>query len=418
MAATDARPIPIKAAAYRVTFPILDADGDLVTAAAALDSEISKDGGTFVDCTNEATEIATSSGMYFLDITATEMDADTVAVIVKTTTTGAKTTPIVLYPATSTGEEIPVDTRKVAGTAQTAGDIIGDTDNIQTRLPAALVSGRMDSSVGAMAADVVTAAAIAADAIGASELAADAVAEIVNAVFDELTAEARTAGSYGQLLKDNLNATVSSRATQTSVDNIQADTDNIQTRLPAALIGGRMDSSIGAIAAGVDLSATMKASVNAEVDSALDTAIPVTPTADSVNERLKRLEEDVTPTRAGNLDNLNATVGSRAVPGDLMGIVASGITAAKFAAGAVDAAALALDAAQEIANALLDLANGVETGFTPRQALRLILAALAGKLSGAATTTIAIRDVNDLKARITGTVDADGNRTAVIYDTT
>lgn len=38
-----------------------------------------------------------------------------------------------------------------------------DTDNIQTRLPAALVSGRMDSSVGAMAADVLTAAATAAD---------------------------------------------------------------------------------------------------------------------------------------------------------------------------------------------------------------------------------------------------------------
>lgn len=98
MAATDARPFPIKGAAYRVTFPIFDNDGDLVTGAAALDSEISKDGGTFADCTNEATEIATSSGMYYLDLTATEMSADTVSIIVKTTTTDAKTTPIVLYP--------------------------------------------------------------------------------------------------------------------------------------------------------------------------------------------------------------------------------------------------------------------------------------------------------------------------------
>jgi hypothetical protein len=32
---------------------------------------------------------------------------------------------------------------------------------------------------------------------------------------------------------------------------VQADTDNIQTRLPVALVGGRMDSSIGALAAGV-----------------------------------------------------------------------------------------------------------------------------------------------------------------------
>ena len=44
-----------------------------------------------------------------------------------------------------------------------------DTDNVQTRIPAALVSGRIDASVGAMAADVVTAAAIAAGAIGVSE---------------------------------------------------------------------------------------------------------------------------------------------------------------------------------------------------------------------------------------------------------
>lgn len=40
-----------------------------------------------------------------------------------------------------------------------------DTDNIQTRLPAALVSGRMDSSVGAMATDVLTSTALAASAV-------------------------------------------------------------------------------------------------------------------------------------------------------------------------------------------------------------------------------------------------------------
>jgi hypothetical protein len=72
MAASDATPFPIKNQAYRVTFPILDADGDLVTGASGLDSEVSKDGGTFADCTSEATEIATSSGVYYLDLTSTE----------------------------------------------------------------------------------------------------------------------------------------------------------------------------------------------------------------------------------------------------------------------------------------------------------------------------------------------------------
>lgn len=76
----------------------MDADGDLVTGATGLDSEVSKDGGTFADATSEATEIATSSGVYYLDLTSTEMNADTVAIIVKTSSVGAKTTTLVMYP--------------------------------------------------------------------------------------------------------------------------------------------------------------------------------------------------------------------------------------------------------------------------------------------------------------------------------
>jgi hypothetical protein len=97
MAASDAHPAPLKNLAFRVTFPILNATG-LVTGATGLDSEVSIDGGTFADCSNEATEIATSSGMYYLDLTAAEMNGDTIAVIVKTTTSGAFTTPLVFYP--------------------------------------------------------------------------------------------------------------------------------------------------------------------------------------------------------------------------------------------------------------------------------------------------------------------------------
>lgn len=67
-------------------------------------------------------------------------------------------------------------------------------------------------------------------------------------------------------------------------------------------------------------------------------------------------------------------------------------------------------------NALMDLSAGVETNRTPRQALRLMLAALAGELSGAAGSTVRIRDTNDSKDRIVATVDAAGNRIAVTYD--
>lgn len=61
-------------------------------------------------------------------------------------------------------------------------------------------------------------------------------------------------------------------------------------------------------------------------------------------------------------------------------------------------------------------ATEVELGVTFRSALRIMLSALAAKLSGAPTTTIAIRDVNDTKNRIVATVDANGNRTAVTLD--
>jgi hypothetical protein len=96
------------------------------------------------------------------------------------------------------------------------------------------------------------------------------------------------------------------------------------------------------------------------------------------------------------------------------GSIASGT----FAAGALDAAAAAADLGTELATALLDLANGVETSYTLRQAMRLVLAALVGKLSGAETTTVTIRDIGDTTDRIIATVDADGNRSAVTPDAT
>jgi hypothetical protein len=90
-----------------------------------------------------------------------------------------------------------------------------------------------------------------------------------------------------------------------------------------------------------------------------------------------------------------------------------------LAAANLDTQLADLPTASENATALLDLAAGVETGLTLRQALRLIAAAAAGKISGAATTTIVIRNaVADSKDRITATVDADGNRSAITVDLT
>lgn len=60
----------------------------------------------------------------------------------------------------------------------------------------------------------------------------------------------------------------------------------------------------------------------------------------------------------------------------------------------------------------------IETGFTAEEMMRLVAASLAGKLSGAGTTNVKIRDLNDTKDRIDATVDASGNRTAVTLDDT
>lgn len=108
-----------------------------------------------------------------------------------------------------------------------------------------------------------------------------------------------------------------------------------------------------------------------------------------------------------------------------VGVAGAGLTAADDAVisalsaiSSTLASGVALTSGERnsVATALLDLSNGVETGITLRQAVRLELAALAGKLSGAATETIEILDATGSKPRITATVDSDGNRTAVTLD--
>ena len=93
MATTDARPVPRKNTAFRLYFAIRKNDGTLITTWAGQDSEVSKDGGSFADCTSEATEIGTS-GCGYLELTASEMNAD--AVILKITVTNTDALPIVM----------------------------------------------------------------------------------------------------------------------------------------------------------------------------------------------------------------------------------------------------------------------------------------------------------------------------------
>jgi len=69
-----------------------------------------------------------------------------------------------------------------------------------------------------------------------------------------------------------------------------------------------------------------------------------------------------------------------------------------------------------VGDAVLD--EVFEGTTTLRQFLRLVAAANYGLVSGAATDTMQFRDEADSKNRITATVDADGNRTAITLDKT
>lgn len=68
----------------------------------------------------------------------------------------------------------------------------------------------------------------------------------------------------------------------------------------------------------------------------------------------------------------------------------------------------------DVTGAVLDIP--LDGALTVRQAMRVMLAALAGKASGAPGGPIVFRDVGDTKARITATVDGSGNRTTVTVD--
>jgi hypothetical protein len=86
-------------------------------------------------------------------------------------------------------------------------------------------------------------------------------------------------------------------------------------------------------------------------------------------------------------------------------------------ASADDATLAAIAALNNVSLAGI-FAGGDIDGYSLEEALKLALAALAGEVSGAATTTVSIRAADDSKVRITATVDADGNRTALTLDET
>ena len=163
-------------------------------------------------------------------------------------------------------------------TATGAGGL--DWGNIENPTTAQNLSGT-NIDVDQVVASVSGAVGSVTGAVGSVTAAVTIDAGSVDAIWDELQSGHVTAGSFGRYL-------------DAQVANVETDTQDIQSRLPAALVSGRIDASVGAMAANVVTAA------------AINTAA---------------------------------------------------ITAAKFGAGAVDAAALATDAVNEIRDAILPTQN-------------------------------------------------------------
>lgn len=89
-------PYPVRGARYSLLLPYLDATGtptDPVTP----DTEVSKDGAAFADCTEEATVISGANGMAFLTLTGAETDCSLLALAAKVAS-GPKATVAALSP--------------------------------------------------------------------------------------------------------------------------------------------------------------------------------------------------------------------------------------------------------------------------------------------------------------------------------
>jgi hypothetical protein len=105
-------------------------------------------------------------------------------------------------------------------------------------------------------------------------------------------------------------------------------------------------------------------------------------------------------------------IGSNEVSAAAVSKIVSGIATQ----ASLDIVAGYIDTEVAAIKAKTDLIPGTTDGKTFAELVTLMAAVLLGKASGLATTTAVYRAVDDSKARVSATVDSDGNRSAVTLD--
>jgi hypothetical protein len=152
---------------------------------------------------------------------------------------------------------------------------------------------------------------------------------------------AYTGSQAGKMLADILTDT--GTTLQGELDGIQADTEDIQSRLPAALVSGRIDASVGAMASGALTAAALATDAVGEIaDGVWDEPYSGHTTAGTYGGRIPRSQNS----------NVEVQItGSGHAAADIHELQPAVIDHTHFAAGAIDANALAASAASEIATA-------------------------------------------------------------------
>jgi hypothetical protein len=273
--------------------PVLDSDGIFVSTMVVTDLSIAKNGSSAALTTETLSHIA--NGMYSLTLSATNTNTLGRLDVFVNNTAMAMTNH--RYDVLVAATYDAVVTTGVA-TAAEAAAIQADTNDIQTRLPATLVGGRIDASVGAMASDVITAAA----------LATDAVTEIVAGVYNALPSGSWTNGSFGDRLLVGLN---NNRTVQvTGSHHIAADIHELQAG--AITEGDFADGAISArvIAADAIGSSELAASAITEIQSGLATTTQLTTVETKIDTIDDFVDTEISAIKA-KTDQLSFTVANQ-----------------------------------------------------------------------------------------------------------
>lgn len=295
----NALPYPIYGAPWGVVFPLLDADGDPISPSSQ-DSERSLNGDTFADCTNEAVEIATSTGICYLLLTAAEMTAD--AVGVRIISTGAKTTVLALYPRKLV--TIRSGTSASAGSATSTIVLDASASAIDDFYNGMVCIATIDSNVEVRVISDYTGSTQTATVVPDWNVAPDNTDTFVIKLPEGVQLNQANATHFASQII-TAGAGVTLPATVASTTNITAGTITTVTNLTNAPTAG-------------DLTATMKTSVTTAATAA-------TPVAASVTGAVGSVTGNVGGNVTGTVGSVVGAVGSVTgnVGGNVVGTVAS-----------------------------------------------------------------------------------------------